>query len=425
MRPRTLDEFVGQVEYLGPGRLLRSLIETDQLRSAIFFGPPGCGKTTLALVIAERSKAHFERLHAAEATVKDVRAAAEAARGRLAAAGQRTIVFIDEINRFSRTQQDSLLRDVEDGLLILLGATTENPYAALTTPLVSRSHVFEFKPLALEELRSLASRALTDRERGLGAEQLEIDADALDLLAVKSDGDARRILTALETAAAMIRQAGRRRITAEVAAEALQRKVIPFDAAGDTHYDLASAFIKSMRGSDPDATLYWLARMLEGGEDPRFIARRIVIQASEDVGNADPQALVVATAAAAAVQQIGLPECQLALAQAAVYVACAPKSNAITTAIGAARQDVREGRTLPVPEPLRDQSFRRGELEISPDEKYRSPHNTPDGFIAQPYMPEPRRYYQPTGRGFEAELAERLKAWRAKMPNRDAVPPAS
>lgn len=410
MRPRTLDEFVGQRHLLAPDKLLRQLIEQDRLGSAVLYGPPGCGKTTLAHIIADRTSAAFERLHAAEAGVKDVRRVGENARRRLTAEGRRTVLFLDEIHRFNRTQQDNLLSDVEDGVLTLLGATTENPYAALNTPLISRSRVFEFHRLTPEHLRELVTRALQDADRGLGTLSATLAPEAADSLIELADGDARRVLATLEAAA---QRAAMREspvlISREDISEALQRKVIGYDRAGEMHYDVASALIKSVRGSDPDAALYWLACMLEGGEDPLFIARRIAILASEDIGNADPQALNLAAAALTVTQSVGLPECQFALAQAVTYLACAPKSNAVTRAIGAARQDVRDKPTLPVPIHLRNRKVR------SADATYVSPHASEDGVIAQDYLGAERRYYEPTSRGFEAKLAERLASIRRAL----------
>ena len=412
MRPRTLDEFVGQEALLGPGKLLHRLVEGECLTSVVFWGPPGCGKTALAHLIARRGQAAFETLHAAEAGVRDVRNVIEAAHGRLTSDGKRTVLFLDEIHRFNRAQQDVLLRDVEAGILILIGATTENPFFALNSPLVSRSHIFEFKPLTAEQIMQLLRRALSDAERGLADRKVACDDDALSFMAEHADGDARRALTTLEVAVLSQCRSGKSsRVTRAVAADCMQRKAVPYDAAGDSHYDIASAFIKSMRGSDPDAALYWLARMLEGGEDPRFIARRIAICASEDVGNADPQAAVLAAAAAQITQLVGLPECQFALAQAAVYVACAPKSNAVTKAIAAARRDVRDSPTLPVPQHLRDASY-PGAAQVGHGQGYRSPRDTAGGYVEQDYLGAARRYYNPTERGDEARLAALLRERR-------------
>ncbi len=421
MRPRALEEFVGQEHFLGPGKLLRRLLQSDRLSSAIFYGPPGTGKTTLARLIASHTRAEFVALHAAEAGVKDVRSVIAAAEDRLTARDQRTVLFLDEIHRFTRAQQDVLLKDVEEGLLILIGATTENPFFTVNSPLISRSQVFEFKPLTVSEIEQILRRALTDKERGLGEYGARVDDDALRFLAERADGDARRALGALEVAVLSQLEAPSQSkpesatpgpaVTLAVAEESLQRKAVPYDAGGDAHYDVASALIKSMRGSDPDAAVYWLARMLEGGEDPRFIARRIAICASEDVGNAAPQAAVMAAAAVQITQAVGLPECEFALAQAAIYIACAPKSNAVATAIAAARQDVRDGLTLPVPQHLRDASY-AGATRLQRGQGYQYPHNHPEGYVPQDYLGIAKTYYNPTERGYEQTLGETLRKLR-------------
>jgi putative ATPase len=422
MRPRTLDEFVGQEHFVGEGKLLRRMLEADRLTSAILYGPPGTGKTTLAHVIANTTQAAFEPVNAAAVGVKEIRAIIERAKQRLETSGRRTVLFIDELHRFNRAQQDVLLPDVENGVLILIGATTENPFFAVNAPLVSRSQVFQFEPLDEGAIKQLVGRALADRERGYGMLKIELTDDALDHWATVCDGDARRALTALEIAVrsqqshlessdAVIR------IDRDVAAESIQRKALEYDATGDAHYDAVSAFIKSMRGSDPDAAVYWLARMLEAGEDPRFLARRIAICAAEDIGNADPMALVVANAAAQVTQFVGLPECELALSQAAIYLACAPKSNASATAIWTARQDVQTGRTIPVPKALRDAHY-RGAERLGHGEGYVYPHDQKGGHADQDYLGVDRVYYVPTDRGHEAELAARLKPLRGTGDNR-------
>lgn len=410
MRPRSLDEFVGQAHFAGPGKLLRRLLEADRLTSVVLYGPPGTGKTTLARLIANHTQAAFESLHAAEAGVKDVRTVIETARERLLS-GRRTVLFLDEIHRFNRAQQDVLLKDVEEGVLILVGATTENPFFTVNSPLISRSQVFEFRPLTAANLYELLRRALNDTDRGLAHTNATADEDALRFIAEKADGDARRALSALEVAVRSQSTDQQPHVTLAVAEESLQRKAVPYDARGDTHYDVASALIKSMRGSDPDATLYWLARMLEGGEDPRFIARRIAICASEDVGTADSQAAVLAAAALQITLAVGLPECEYALAHAAVYIACAPKSNAITRGIAAARQDVRDNPTLAVPNHLRGASY-SGAARLGHGEGYRYPHAEPDQAATQDYLPEAKVYYNPTDQGDEAHLAERLRRLR-------------
>jgi putative ATPase len=389
MRPRTLDEFAGQEHFLGPGKLLRRMLDADRLGSLVFYGPPGSGKTALAHVIAHQTQCRFVSLNATSAGTKEVRDVLRAAADELEATGRRTILFLDELHRFNKAQQDVLLPDVEAGTVLLVGATTQNPFFAINAPLLSRSTIFTFEPLSREHIKALLRRALDDKDRGLGATPVRMDEDALDFLAEVSDGDARRALTALEVGVRS--SAAPVHFTRAVAQDSIQRKALDYDPTGDTHYDVASAFIKSMRGGDPDAAIYWLARMLESGEDPRFIARRVVICASEDVGNADPQALV----------------------QAVAYVACAPKSNAATVAIGAARKDVREGRTLPVPKHLRDSHY-RGAEQFGHGADYKYSHDYEGGHVAQDYLPEGRRYYEPTDRGYEAVLRQRLAEWRDK-----------
>src|SRR5262245_16904121 len=410
MRPRSLDEFVGQQHFLGPGKLLRRLLLADRLSSVVFYGPPGSGKTALAHVIARQTRCAFRPLNATASGTKEVRQVLEEARAELETTGRRTILFVDELHRFNRAQQDVLLPDVEEGRVILVGATTQNPYFAINSPLLSRSQVFAFEPLSRDDVKTLLRRALADRERGLGDTGATIDDAALDFLAEVCDGDARRALGALEVAV-LSAPTQPARVTLEVAQDSIQRKALDFDATGDAHYDIASAFIKSMRGSDPDAAIYYLACLLEAGEDPRFIARRMVILASEDVGNADPQALVVAVAALHSAEFIGLPECQIPLAQAVTYLAAAPKSNAAYLAVVKAREDVRSGRTLPVPPHLRDTHY-RGAEKLGHGQGYLYPHDFPGGWVAQAYLAEERRYYEPTDRGFEAAIARRLTELR-------------
>jgi putative ATPase len=413
MRPQSLAEFVGQRHFLGEGKLLRRLLKADRLGSVIFYGPPGTGKTTLARLLATESRSHYQQLNAVTSGVKDLREVIDAARDRLAASGEKTLLFVDEIHRFNKAQQDVLLPDVEDGSIVLVGATTQNPFFAINSALVSRSRIFQFQPLSADDIKALLLRALADRQRGLGNEDVRLDADALEFLAEVSDGDARRALAALEVG--VLSSSERPLVfTRALAEESVQRKAIEYDATGDAHYDAASALIKSIRGSDPDAALYWLARMLEAGEDVRFLARRIVIAASEDIGNADPQALPLAVAAMQATEFVGLPECQLPLAQAVTYLACAPKSNAATVGIGEARRDVSEGRLLPVPVHLRDRHY-QGAEQFGHGADYQYSHDAPDGVAAQDYLGVEREYYRPVPRGFEAELAERLRTIRARL----------
>jgi putative ATPase len=410
MRPRTLDDFAGQEHFLGPGKLLRRLMQADRLGSVIFYGPPGTGKTALASVIARHTRCHFRPLNAVTAGIKDVREVLQRARLDLEETGQRTILFVDELHRFNRAQQDVLLPDVEEGRIVLIGATTQNPFFAINSPLLSRSQLFTFEPLTPAQVKLLLQRALSDRDRGLGAMEVQVAEEALDFLAEICDGDARRALSGLEIA---VLSAENQPIvlTKEAVRDSIQRKTFDYDPTGDQHYDVASAFIKSMRGSDADAAIYWLARMLESGEDPRFIARRVVICASEDVGNADPQALVVAAAALQAVEFVGLPECQLPLAQAVTYIATAPKSNAATLAIIKARADVRQGRTLAVPEHLRDAHY-PGAEKLGHGEGYKYSHDYEGGWVDQQYLPEARTYYEPVDRGYEAQLRRRKAAMR-------------
>jgi putative ATPase len=421
MRPRSLDEFAGQSHFLGEGKLLRRMLEADRLTSVLFYGPPGTGKTTLARLIAVYTKSLFEQVNAAGVGVKEVRAILDKAKESLANGGKRTVLFLDEIHRFNRAQQDILLPDVEAGLILLVGATTENPFFAVNSPLVSRSQIFQFAPLGEGEIEWLIRRAIEDPERGYGKLSLQVDAAAMHFWAVTSDGDARRALTGLEVA--VLSSTGvppapaeperntstaPLHITLDIAEQSMQRQAIVYDGTGDEHYDAASALIKSMRGSDPDAAVYWVARMLEAGEDPRFIARRIAILASEDIGNADPQAIVVASAAFNIVEKIGMPEAQLTLGQAAIYMATAPKSNASAKAIWAAMADVREGRTLPVPRHLRDGHY-AGSKRLGSGIGYKYAHDFDGGFVQQDYLGVDKNYYTPTDRGYEANITQRMK----------------
>ena len=416
MRPRRLAEYVGQAKVVGPGTLLRRLIEADRLGSVILYGPPGVGKTTLAEIIARETKRRFVELSATASGVKDVRDVLEAARRRLEDDGQKTCLFVDEIHRYSKAQQDVLLPDVENGVIALIGATTQNPFFALTSALVSRSRIFELESLSREDIAEILRRAVADREHGLGGERIELTPEAVALLVETSDGDARRALGGLEIG--VLSSPERPLVfTADLARESVQRKAITYDS-GDTHYDCASALIKSIRGSDADAGLYWLARMLEGGEDVRFLARRLVILASEDIGNADPRALMIAVAAMQATEFVGLPECQLSLSQAVTYLALAPTSNACTTAIGAARRDVREQAVIPVPRHLQDKHY-AGAKKLGRGQGYEYAHDAPDAVAAQDYLGEymgvEKRYYEPTDRGFERDLAERIAEIRRRL----------
>jgi len=414
MRPETLDEVVGQAHLLGPGRLLRRAIEQDVLTSVILYGPPGTGKTSIAHVIAQATRAHFETINAVTAGVADLRRTIEQARDRRTLSGTRTILFIDEIHRFNKAQQDALLPFVEDGTVTLIGATTENPFFEVTSTLVSRSRIFVLEPLTAEDLLKILSRAVSD-PRGLGPDRVELSDDAARYIAGVANGDARAALNVLEAAALAAPPAadGLRRISLTVAEEAGQRRALLYGGDGDAHYDMISAFIKSIRGSDPDAAVYWLARMLAAGEDPRFIARRVVVHAAEDVGLADPQALVVAVAAAHAVEFVGLPEARIPMTEAVIYLATAPKSNATVTAISRAWHDVEHEETRAVPRHLRDASY-PGAARLGHGRGYEYPHDHPGGFVAQQYMPDnvkDRTYYEPTTSGYEAELRRRLRTW--------------
>ena len=421
MRPRTLAEYVGQGHILAPGKLLRRAIEADRIQSLIFFGPPGTGKTSLAQIIANQTRSRFERLSGVESNVADMRRVLGTAANRLANSGATTLLFIDEIHRFNKSQQDTLLPDVENGTVRLIGATTHNPFFFVNSPLVSRSQIFELQPISLAETAQLIQRALDDGERGLGHLNCEAAPEVVEHLARVSDGDARKALNSLEIAALTTPpdDDGTVRITLQIAEDCIQKKAVVYDGDEDAHYDTISAFIKSMRGSDVDATLYWLAKMIHAGEDPRFIARRIVIHAAEDVGLADPMALVVANAAFQAAEFIGWPEARIPIAEAAIYIAGANKSNSVIKAIDAALADVRSGKTIPVPPHLKDSHY-AGAAKLGHGEGYKNSHDFPGHFVAQDYLGAARRFYEPTEQGAEKKIKARVDYWRehfAKLSN--------
>jgi putative ATPase len=414
MRPCSLQDYTGQEHILAPGKLLRRAIEAGRLTSILLYGPPGTGKTTLARIIAQTTRAAFEGLSGVENAVADLRKALQRAGERRTVNGQRTLLFIDEIHRLNKSQQDVLLPALEDGGVQFIGATTHNPYFVLTSALVSRSQVFQLEPLSPGHLVALQKRALLDPVRGLGAQRIEASEEALEHLSIQAEGDARKCLSALELAALTTPTSpdGILRIGLTEAQESIQRKAVVYDRSGDQHYDTTSALIKSIRGGDPDAALYWLARMLVAGEDTRFLARRLVILASEDVGLADPTALPTAVAAQQAVELVGLPEAQIPLAHATVHLATAPKSNRAYAALLAARKDVEEGRTLAVPKALRDTHY-KGAKALG-HEGYVYPHDFEGGFVPQAYLEEGRRYYHPSENGAERRIRERLEFWRAQ-----------
>lgn len=416
MRPLTLDGFVGQEHIAGRNTLLYRAILADKLRSIILYGPPGTGKTTLAQIIANTTKSDFVQLNATSSGVKDIKATVDSAKALMAMAGRKTILFIDEIHRFNKAQQDALLPHVEDGTVVLIGATTENPYFEVNKSLVSRSIIFQLKHLTKEHIKKLLSRAVSDGENGVANYNAELTDDALDFLADMANGDARAALNALELAVLTTeadKASGKIRIDLDVAQECIQRRALNYDRDGDNHYDTISAFIKSMRGSDPDAALYYLARMIYAGEDVRFIARRIVICAAEDVGNADPHALMLATAAAQAVDFIGFPEAQIILAQAVSYICCAPKSNS-SLGVFAAMDDVKNVQITGVPLHLKDSHYKSG-TELKHGVGYKYPHNFPGHYTKQQYLPDElvgKIYYEPSENGVEKRIKENLDKLR-------------
>jgi putative ATPase len=410
MCPRTFDAFFGQEHIVGEGKLLRRAIEADRLTSVIFYGPPGIGKTALAMVISNKTGAQFVRKNAVSSNVKEIRQVTDYAKKQKQLTDKKTILLLDEIHRFNKAQQDVLLPEVESGNIILIGTTTENPFFTVNSALLSRSQIFEFKPLEEEDIKQVIKRALKDKENGLGQKKIRVEDDAMEHLARLSDGDARKALGALEIAAMTTKPAksGVIKISRVEAEESIQKKAVVYDRDGDAHYDAASAYIKSMRGSDPDAALYWLAKMIVAGEDPRFIARRLVICASEDVGNADPHALILANAAMQAADFVGFPEARIPLAQGTVYVACAPKSNASYMGIENAISDVENERTQEVPDHLKDASY-RGAKELGRGEGYKYAHSYEGHHVEQDYMREKKKYYVPTEMGYEKKIKQWLE----------------
>lgn len=416
MRPRTLEEVVGQEHIIGKDKLLYRAIKADKISSVIFYGPPGTGKTTLAKVIANTTSAEFTQINATVAGKKDMEEVIKKAKDVQGMYGKRTILFIDEIHRFNKSQQDYLLPFVEDGTIILIGATTENPYFEVNGALISRSVIFELKPIPREAVKELLKKAVYDEERGMGSYQAQIDEEALDFLADISGGDARHALNAIELGVMTTERSadGKIHITLDVAQECIQKRAVRYDKNSDNHYDTVSAFIKSMRGSDPDAAVYYLARMLYAGESVTFVARRIMICASEDVGNADPQALLVAVNASLAVERVGMPEAQIILAQAAAYVACAPKSNACVEAISQAMQEVGNSGNLPIPAHLQDAHY-KGAAKLGHGIGYKYAHDYPNNYVEQQYLPyelNGREFYKPSGNGYEVKIKEHMKRIR-------------
>ena len=413
MRPKTLEEFCGQEQVIGQGKMLNRLIRTDRLTSAIFYGPPGTGKTTLANIIANQTKADFKILNAVTSGKKDIETAIQQAKNNIALYNRKTILFIDEIHRFNKSQQDALLPSVEKGEIILIGATTENPYFEINSALLSRSTVFEFSPLTEKDIRQIILRTIQDKEKGLGALHVQITDEALNHLTLMANGDVRKALNALELAVLSTNKNadGTIEINLDVAQECIQKKALDYDKTGDNHYDTISAFIKSIRGSDPDAALFWMAKMLNAGEDPKFIARRMIISASEDIGNAEPMALVVAVSAAQALEMVGLPEAKINLSQAVTFLASAPKSNASNIGIQRANHAVRYDSNGQVPAHLKDAHY-QGSAKLNRGTTYKFPHDYPNHYVQQQYWPSDlldAEFYSPTSIGYEKKIKERLQ----------------
>ncbi len=419
MRPLSLNDVIGQEDIIGEGKLLHRAIKVDRIQSLIFYGPPGTGKTSLAQVIARQTESDFIKLNAVTSGVKDIRQVIETAKNNLNLHNNKTILFIDEIHRFNKSQQDALLPAVEEGVVVMIGATTENPYFEVNSPLLSRSRIFRLNPLTEANIIEILNRALSNKDRGLGEYDVSISNEEFKIIARLSDGDARTALNALELAVLTTPpdQEGKINISKEIIAESLQKKALNYDKGGDNHYDTISAFIKSMRGSDPNASLFWLAKMLEAGEDPKFIVRRVIVHAAEDVGLADPMALQVATAAAKAVEFVGMPEAQIPLAEAVLYIATAPKSNSVVSGIGSAMDFVRNNNTGTVPMHLRDAHY-KGAKDLGHGEGYKYPHSYPGNFVKQNYLPEgleDLKFYNPGKEGREGRMADYLKHLKEKI----------
>lgn len=414
MAPKSFEDFMGQENIAGDGKLLRRSIEADNLGSVIFFGPPGSGKSALARIIASKTKSYFEEANAVTIGIADIRKIIEAAKARLELSGKKTILMLDEIHHFNRSQQDALLPDVEKGTITLIGITTENPFFYINAAIISRSIVFEFQPLSKSALLTILESALKDEENGLGKYKVEMSKEAKDHLILNANGDARKLLNALEIGvlSTKVNEKSIRVFDISVAQESMQKRAVLYDRKGDAHYDHISAFIKSMRGTDPDAAIYWMAKMLAAGEDPRFIARRIIICASEDVGNADPRALTLAVSALNAVEFVGMPEARIILAQAAIYVACAPKSNASYMAVEQALREVKNGKVRNVPDHLKDANL-DGE-ELGHGKGYKYPHDFPGHFVKQDYWTDPIEFYKPSKEGYEGKIRERLLGFGKK-----------